>query len=252
MASSHLLLIALFFSSTAFIDGFGGHHDGSVCTEQTIWDLVRFETDETQCCPTLLEEQCYEKYEQVCGEVTEMRCDVVAWAECKTVFTWLPGKKCMISHKDFPHRTCNEETFNEKHTKKVSECKTETREQCERVWVIENGQKVQKKTGKCSPFEWEECKLVEKQVDVPTMRINCNTVANVKWAEFMQGENRVQGMKQICEVKTKMDCFPVKSNKCADLMYTVFEMKPYEDCNRMPVHRPSQKQQHQKKCLQDH
>merc|ERR1712183_902788 len=69
-------------------------------------------------------------------------------------------------------------------------------------WNIdEQGNKVWGGKEKCEPVSWEECKIVKKAVDFPAVKTNCDIVATIKWADFVQGSTEIVEMKQSCEVK---------------------------------------------------
>jgi hypothetical protein len=243
-------LLCLVLCSLAHL-GFSLLHHEDRCFDFSSWSALVFEPERAKCCDTVLQEYCHNKQEYVCMEVTEMKCDIVAWADCKTDFEWIQGKKCHVIHKDFPSRSCVEETHVTKHLKKVPDCDDIEKEVCEEVWkTLPNGKRISVQEN-CKTLEWkmENCRLVEKEVPFNSIKQNCDTTTNIKWADFVQTNQKLQAFKQTCEVKKSFDCRPQKFNKCATADYTVCELKPYDKCHDVNTFVPKQEEQHQKRCL---
>merc|ERR1712096_394762 len=149
-------------------------------------------------------------------------CDTVLREECKTKIWPSQGKKCHVSYKD----------------------------NCVTDWNIdEHGNKVWGGKEKCEPVSWEECKIVKKAVDFPAVKTNCETVANIKWADFVQGTTEIVEMKQSCEVKSSVNCRPVTVNNCVDVRFTECELKGHDSCYSQTVYEPEQEKIHQQRCL---
>merc|ERR1712096_356644 len=78
-------------------------------------------------------------------------------------------------------RDCEEVKEAVKHKKKLPECKQVTKNNCLTDWnVDENGNKVWAGTESCTPVTWEECAIVEKEVDFPTVRTQCDVRSSWK------------------------------------------------------------------------
>merc|ERR1712119_13055 len=121
------------------------------------------------------------------------------------------------------------------------QCNTVTKDNCVTDWNIdEHGNKVWGGKEKCEPVSWEECKIVKKAVDFPAVKTNCDTVANIKWADFVQGTTEVIEMKQSCEVKSSVNCRPVTVNNCVDVRFTECELKAQDSCYSQTVYEPEE------------
>merc|ERR1712114_123791 len=186
-----------------------------------------------------------------CSDVSEMKCQAVAWVECKPDPNAAAPGGCHEKYKDFELKKCKTVTENIPHKKKVPECRTVTKQNCDTEWdVDDNGNKVWTGRESCSPVSWEECDLVEKEVDFAAEKTECFTAGNVKYLDFEDCRSNSDAMVNKCEVKKGVSCKPVKSNKCATVRYQDCSVKPDEECAASrPVYVPEQEKVHQKKCL---
>merc|ERR1712114_141859 len=127
---------------------------------------------------------------------------------------------------DYELKKCKTVTENIPHRKKVPECRTVTKQNCDTEWdVDDNGNKVWTGRESCSPVSWEECDLVEKEVDFAAEKTECFTAGNVKYLDFE-------------DCRSNSD---VKSNKCATVRYQDCSVKPDEECAASkPVYVPEQ------------
>nr|AAG54096.1 luciferase [Pleuromamma sp. CSG-2001] len=193
---------------------------------------------------------CARKQEQVCADVTEMKCQAVAWADCGPRFDSTGRNRCQVQYKDYAYKSCVEVDYTVPHRKQVPECKQVTKDNCVTDWEVDaNGNKVWGGTEKCTPVTWEECNIVEKDVDFPTVKTECGILSHLKYADFIEGPSHSLSMRTNCQVKSSLDCRPVKTRKCATVEYHECSMKPQEDCSPVTVHIPDQEKVHQKKCL---
>merc|ERR550519_2601274 len=248
MSSFNLLSIVLGLFSAVYLCE--GSLKEDFCTDVSFWDVVKYTITNAECCDSVLKEACITKTERVCADATEIKCNIVGWAECSTKIWPTEGKKCHVSYKDFPYRDCKEEKFTVKHTKQVPVCTTVSKENCITDWTLDKaGNKVWAGTEKCEPVSWEECVVKEQPVDFPAVKTNCDIVANIKWADFVQGTTDIVEMKQTCEVKSSVNCVPVVVNNCVEVRYTECEMKAQDSCYTNHVYEPTQEKIHQKKCL---
>merc|ERR1712112_215907 len=220
------------------------------CTDVSSYDVVTYQTSSKQCCDTRLSQVCTNKADTVCTDVLELDCQVAAWTECKAQSTSHKGTKCFVDYKDFPFKDCKEVKDNKKHIKKVPDCKNVTKNNCVTDWEVDsNGNKVWTWTETCTPVTWEECEIVEKQVEFPSVETECNTVANIKWADFVEKTKDTIRMETTCEMKSAVDCKESRVEKCALVSWKECKMEPVEECEASSVHEPSQEKIHQKKCL---
>ena len=56
-------------------------------------------------------------------------------------------------------------------------------------------------TESCTPVTWEECAIVEKEVDFPTVRTQCDVVGQIKWNTFVEEDGGSEEVMEItCDV----------------------------------------------------
>merc|ERR1712096_581018 len=123
---------------------------------------------------------------------------------------------------------------------------------CVTDWDIdENGNKVWAGKEDCSPVTWEECDLVDQEVDFPAVRTKCDTVGTIKWVDYVQhNDASVDELQHRCEVHSAVHCEPETTNKCTNVQYTECRVeKTPEECRNVVIHEPFQQKRHQKKCL---
>ena len=60
------------------------------CSDVSFWDVVKYKTSSRQCCtPAELKQTCVWKNENVCKDVTELKCEVSTIAFKKLFFVYL-------------------------------------------------------------------------------------------------------------------------------------------------------------------
>merc|ERR1711881_654175 len=57
-------------------------HLGDFCVDVSTYGDITFNSEPRNKCDTTFEKQCETKNEQVCGEVTEIQCDIVPYTVC--------------------------------------------------------------------------------------------------------------------------------------------------------------------------
>merc|ERR1712112_696519 len=74
---------------------------GDFCSDVSFWDVVTFK-EEQRCCSDIASDiQCETKTEEVCKDVTEMKCQAVAWVECKPDPNAAAPGGCHEKYKDY-------------------------------------------------------------------------------------------------------------------------------------------------------
>merc|ERR1712183_415294 len=227
--------------------------EGDFCSGISFWDVVEYRSRDQRCCEVKADRRCERKNKQVCLEATELKCKTIAWAECSvSVWTKENVKKCEPTYKDFQYKDCQEENYSVKHKKKLPKCREVTKDNCVTDWDIdENGNKVWAGKEDCSPVTWEECDLVDQEVDFPAVRTKCDTVGTIKWVDYVQhNDASVDELQNRCEVHSAVHCEPETTNKCTNVQYTECRVeKTPEECRNVVIHEPFQQKRHQKKCL---
>merc|ERR1712096_563306 len=139
-----------------------------------------------------------------------------------------------------------------KHTKPVADCKNITKNNCVTDWEVDaQGNKVWTGSETCTPVVWEECEVVEKTVEFPSIETECQTAANIKWTDYEDREVDTLGMETTCEVKSATDCRDAQVNKCSHVEWNECKMVPFEECDNVFVYQPDQEKIHKKSCLEN-
>ena len=128
--------------------------------------------------------QCEAKQQNVCIDVTETKCEVVPYKECKMGLEPMEYTEKKLAPKLFVEKSCYEGRKNVPHKKLFPECRNVTKQNCVTLWETdENGEQVGKYlntftkifytqnfaqiwsgTEQCEPVTWQECELKEKDV----------------------------------------------------------------------------------------
>merc|ERR1712080_802564 len=197
------------------------------CTDISFYDVVHYTTSTKTCCETNLNQVCTLKTESVCLDVLELKCDVVAFTDCKQEAKTHQGTTCAVDIKDYPYQECREVKTSTKHTKQVPDCKKVTKNNCVTDWEInDQGDKVWAGTETYTPVTWEECEFIEKEVEFPSIETDCKTTAQIKWFDYLDKPTDVIGMETKCEVKSAVNCEDVVVNKCSAVSWQECKMEP--------------------------
>ena len=138
MSSCTALFFVLVFVGVARASIEGGH-----CSDVSFYDHIKYDREEAECCAAGNKLKCEDKEEEVCVDITEMVCDVNAYADCKVVEEPAQGAGCEGGYKNFDMRDCAESEEREAHIKEVPVCKNVTKNNCVTDWEVDdNGNKV--------------------------------------------------------------------------------------------------------------
>merc|ERR1712096_243840 len=222
MSSFSILVSALcLFSLASIAEG----NLKNTCTDISFYDLIKYTDKSSKCCDTVLKEVCEDKRERVCRDITDLKCN------------------------DFEYKHCQETEHFETQIKMVPECKDVTKQSCVDIWETDHHGNKRFVENRCTPVTWEECKLVEKEVQFPTVETNCKTESIIKWADFVQGTSKVREMTQECEAKSSVNCVPHARKDCVDVTFRQCKLKAVDNCSSRPVWEPTQEKVHKEKCL---
>merc|ERR1712112_220104 len=122
MSSSNALfyITAFLFLGSARASIQGGH-----CSDVSFYDHIKYHTEKADCCAGGNNQlRCEEKEEEVCVDVTEMICEVNAYADCQVEESAGGGGQC------------EEREFKEAHIKQVPVCKNVTKNNCVTDWEV--------------------------------------------------------------------------------------------------------------------
>jgi len=224
-----------------------------LCSDVSIYDDIEYKpASSKKCCGTKMVKKCEKKSEERCNDVTEIKCDVVGFPVCTPRPKKVGGlTKCTPVFHDYDYYDCEEIKENVKHKKKLPECKTVTKDNCVTEWDHdENGNKVWTGAEKCTPVSWEECSIVDKEVDFPIVKTDCKVVSQIKWNTFVEEDvSDAEYLEVSCEVKADLNCREVKTKSCDTVEFEECKMTAKDDCRQVEVFEPFQEKKHLKKCL---
>merc|ERR1712142_1124191 len=214
--------------------------------EDVVWDEVPREK-----CTATFPKMIESKQERLCEQVTTLQCNVIGYTECTLSLESLPYKGFEMVPKFFQRKKCKESTKIEFHTKKRSECKDVTKQNCVTQWeVFSSGQKVWSGNEDCEPVTWNECKLVEYQVPFKVPAIVCEDAEAIPWDDCITTTKTQQTSRMTCRPYSAVECSPVTSQQCTTVQWTESHQKVVEDCDSSgTVRQPRQEVSHKKKCL---
>jgi len=148
---------------------------------------------------------------------------------------------------------CEDKPVVFKHVKKVPHCENKTSLNCETGWKVDdNGNKVWSGEEECEEVTWQECKLVEKEVDFPAVESDCKPAAVPQEVYVVPANKTVNVRASVPKLKIVQEtlCEPVTTNECVDVPYQDCS-NPIrkEECRNFEVRKPKQDFIHKKKCL---
>ena len=134
----------------------------------------------------------------------------------------VPYESFNVVQRIFKIKKCTEGIDTIKHTKMMPECKNVTKQHCVTKWKTDAaGKQVWAGNEDCEPVTWRECKLIPKLVDFKVPKIECESVKEVTYKEYIKVEKVHMTSKMICSVQHASDCKPVVKEKCETIEYQV-------------------------------
>ena len=134
----------------------------------------------------------------------------------------VPYESFNVVQRIFKIKKCTEGIDTIKHTKMMPECKNVTKQHCVTKWKTDAaGKQVWAGNEDCEPVTWRECKLIPKLVDFKVPKIECESVKEVTYKEYIKVEKVQMTSKMICSVQHASDCKPVVKEKCESIEYQV-------------------------------
>merc|ERR1712117_345012 len=225
-------------------------HNKEFCVDVSTYLPVEWKEVEAEQCDTAFVKQCEDREEDVCAEVTETRCEVVPFTECKMGMQPQEYTTSVLEPKLFVEKTCTQGRKMIPHVKMLPECRNVTKQNCVTLWETDpNGNQQWAGNEACEPVTWQECKLVPKTVKFIVPEINCTDgqevwyhkpekVTDVRMTNTFNCEVKHSTS---CESQTRPDCKKIKFQECVEV--------PVTNCEPKTVHKPTQEKLHRKKCL---
>merc|ERR1719245_2936595 len=136
-------------------------HNKEFCVDVSTYQPVVWVERDSEECSTVFVKDCKDRSENICQDVTETKCEVVPYKECKMGLEPQEFSETKLAPKKFVEKACTQGKKTIPHTKLLPECKNVTKQNCVTLWETdENGKQKWAGTDACEPVTWQECKLV--------------------------------------------------------------------------------------------
>merc|ERR1712202_97938 len=244
------------------------------CTDVSQYSPKYYEDEVEVCCTTVYEPNCKKKVQKICMDVTNTICKPFAKPNYNIDSQTNPGQggpsgdrngpdtsgpgngpkkpntQCALDRGTVDLNDCKPKEVILKHIKKVPHCENKTSLNCETGWKVVNGQKVWSGEEDCEEVTWQDCKLVDKEVDFPALESVCSPSPSEEYAAPANRTVNVKVPMPNFEIVQKPICEAVTTNECVDVPYDdCSEPIRKEECREFRVRKPKQDFIHKKKCL---
>merc|ERR1712096_514146 len=241
------------------------------CTDVSQYSPKYYEDEVEVCCTTVYEPNCKKKVQKICMDVTNTICKPFAKPNHGIDSQTNPGQgglpdngnkedgpsgpkkpntQCALDRDSVDLHACKPKEVILKHIKKVPHCENKTSLNCETGWKVVNGQKVWSGEEDCEEVTWQDCKLVDKEVDFPALESVCSPSPSEEYAAPANRTVNVKVPMPNFEIVQKPICEAVTTNECVDVPYDdCSEPIRKEECREFRVRKPKQDFIHKKKCL---
>jgi len=225
-------------------------HGGQFCSDLSEYSDVDYETVKEQCCESTFKKNCTEKSKTILMDVTEIKCEVKAWAECKMNWTNTEGLECKMKPQNYTKMKCEIETKNITHIKMEPVCENVTYDNCVTLWdETDGGEKIWTGNEECKPITWTKCELKPKNKTFQVMHSICSEDGTVPYDGHMSVPKDFMVDITNCEVKHAVNCEPVTKKAAAEAKWQECEDVKMDSCEPVDVRKPFQTKIHKKKCL---
>jgi len=232
------------------VDGFDPHSEDLHCNDVSTYEPVEWKPKDCEKCTASFPKKSVDKSEMVCIDVPRIKCETIGFTECTMGMETIEYNATELTEKLFEVKECKPTQKTVKHIKKMPECKPVTRHNCVTKWeVLSSGEKVWSGNDDCEEVTWNECKLIDIEVDFNITEIVCKNGTQIPWMDCEQTVKEQMVMNLTCEPKAALECKPVNEKHCTTVDWQEFYQEVEYDCSAIQVAEPYQKVSHKKKCL---
>merc|ERR1719220_1775194 len=225
-------------------------HNKEFCVDVSTYQPVVWVEREAESCETVFVKQCSDRSENVCQDVTETKCEVVPYKECKSGQEPHQFTETKLTAKKFVEQGCTQGKKEIPHTKLLPECRNVTKQNCVTLWETDaDGKQVWAGTDACEPVTWQECKLVPKDVKFIVPEIKCEPKQELWYHEPEEVNETEMTNTYKCKTESTTDCTSATRPDCKNISWQECREVPVTNCQPKSVHVPMQEKQHRKKCL---
>jgi len=225
-------------------------HNKEFCVDVSTYQPVVWVERDGEECSTVFVKDCADRSENICQDVTETKCEVQPYKECKMGLEPQQITETKLAPKKFIEKACTQGKKTIPHTKLLPECKNVTKQNCVTLWETdEYGKQQWAGTDSCEPVTWQECKLVPKDVKFIVPEITCKDKQELWYHEPEEVQDTRMTNTFNCEVKSTSHCEAQTRPSCKQITWKECKEVPVTNCAPKKVHVPTQELLHRKKCL---
>jgi len=228
------------------------NHDN--CVDISYYDHVEYNSTMTKMCGYKKNTHCVPRQTQVCRDIPITECRIVGFTECEETPYTQTVSDDGLELETFVAQDCQPGAVKLlSETKKVPECNTVTKQQCDSKWATDaNGQQVWAGNENCKDVTWEDCKLVDKVVTQEIETYDCHATKPISYHKVSRNTEEVTTIKRTCraraepacEVRTEQQCETVEWEECQD------NVQPH--CWDFQISVPHQEYNHLLRCTVQH
>ena len=245
------LILTLFLSSAAGFRNNGKPEEN--CVDMSHFSDVEYNVTETELCCFKQRSYCETRRSEVCRDIPVTRCKVVGFTECKEVQEKHQVRDDKLVNDLFTPQECAEVKKIVTEIKKAPHCEMITKEQCDTKWVVnEFGEKVFATNENCRNVTWEDCKLVDKEVEKEVDSFECKPAGeSILSPTLVEETQEVTTVKRVCEPRAENICEVVTEPQCETVEWEQCRDTVQPHCFDFTIRTPHQEYNHLLRCI-DH
>ena len=109
-------------------------HNKEFCVDVSTYQPVVWVERDSEECSTVFVKDCADRSQNICQDVTETKCEVQPYKECKMGIEPQQFKETKLAPKKFIEKECTQGKKTIPHTKLLPECKNVTKQNCVTLW----------------------------------------------------------------------------------------------------------------------
>jgi hypothetical protein len=220
------------------------------CNDVSTFEPVELRPKQCKKCEAKFPKRTVPKTEKICKTVPRIICDLEGYVKCDMEMVPLDYKETVMADRVYTTKVCEPKNKTITHIKKKPECKTVTKHNCVTKWeVLESGEKVWSGNDDCKEVTWQECTLIDVEVDFNITEIECSDGENVPWRDCEQTINTQMTMNVTCTPGAALTCKTINEELCVTVKWDDAYQEVDSTCTDIKVSEPYQEVSHKKKCL---
>jgi len=225
-------------------------HSGLHCNDVSTYEPVVWKPKDCEKCTATFPKKSVDKSDKVCIDVPRTQCDIIGYTECTMGMDAIKYNVTEMTEKFYHVKECKPTQRTVKHIKKKPVCKPVTKHNCVTKWeVLPSGEKVWSGNDDCEEVTWQDCNLVDIEVDFNITEIVCVNTTMIPWMDCEDTVKEQMTMNMKCVPKAALDCRPVTDTICTTVEWKEFHQEVESNCIDIQVNQPWQEVSHKKKCL---